>query len=403
MRLYKTELYKLISRKIFPAGILCITAFILLYFFQNLSVERSTINGVTYHGYEAVRADRQITEAFRGTLTDEKLRQIVDRYGFPQKVEPYVGLADSNFLNKFVMRYCSDGYINSWDDYRIATRALPLAETELGQCLGAPDAASGSGIRLEYYAGWESFTSIYEMEMILISVFLLCIVSPSFSNETQQRMKPLLFTTQEGPARDVSAKLGAAFTVSVLLWLAFSLLSLLLYGMVYGWDGLYCAACLPQGFMSFKVMRLPFGIYLLTVLLLALLATLELCAIILYVSAHCRSNFHAVAAAALGWASPMLAAMVLLRGIYQVISSLALSHRLPHDLLFGLSRVLFLFHCLVYSAPFFLIREDMLIEISVIDHRSELGPLCIVVACACAVPILCMIKACRRYRKELTR
>lgn len=397
MRLYKTELYKLCHKKLFFAGIACILGFMLLYFFQNLISETSTINGVEYHGYEAVRMNRQITEEFKGSLTDEKLRQIIDRYGFPQNVEPNYGLTDSNFLNEFVMKYASDGYMYGWDDYKLATKVLPIAETKLVSAASS----STDGILLEYYAGWKTFTSIYHMEMILISSLILCTVSPIFSGESQTRMKPLLFTTQEGPAKDVRAKIAASLTVSAALWLSISALDLLLYGTIYGWSGLHCITYFitEEGVSSFQILQQPFGTYLISVMLFSLLGILELCAITLSISAYCRSTFHSAAVSAVCWIMPVFVFLFALRGIYRVLSSFLQVYALSHELLYVLSRILFLFHCLLYSAPFYLIYEDILVEISVITNRSEIWPLCIVTAFACAVFALCIVSACRVYRK----
>lgn len=398
MRLYKTELYKLCHQKIFPIGVICILAFVLLYFFQNLQAVTSTINGVEYRGYEAVRMDRRITEEFRGPVTDEKLQQIIDRYGFPQNFRENYGFTDGNFLNMFVMQHASDGYAHDWDDYKIATRVLPLAETDLGQSA----AVTEGRFRLEYYIGWEDFTNMYYMEMILISVLILCAVSPVFSVEMQTRMKPLLFTTQEGPAKDMYAKIAASFTVSAILWLTFSAFDLLLYGMIYGWDGLHCIAGLvTDGRVSpFLIQDRPFGAYLIPASLLSLLGVLGLCAVTLSVSAHCRSSFHSIATAAVCWILPVFIFLFIRPGIYQVLISFARSHELSDGSLRVLSRILFLFDCLLYSAPFYLINEDLPVEISVMNNRSETGPFYVVIALACVICVLCIGKARRRYRKD---
>lgn len=394
MRLYKAELYKLCHKKIFTVGLLCILGFVLLYFFQNLFAKTSTVNGITYHGYEAVRMDRQITEEFQGTVTDEKMQQIIEQYGFPQNIKPYVGLTDSNFLNEFVMKYASNGYLNDWDDYRLATKVLPLADTKLGQLASSLP----GGLMLSYYAGWETFTDMYHMEMILVSVLILCIVSPVFSHETQSRMKPLLFTTQEGPAADITARITASLTVTFVLWVSFTALSLLLYGTVYGWDGLRCNAGLvifghP---VSFRILQQPLGTYLLTVTLCTLTAVLELCAITLAISAGCRSSFHAVATAAICWIMPVFLFLFMLPALIRLLSSLGLTPSLLH----AFAYLVFLLDCMLYAAPFYLIYEDILIEITAIAQRSEILPLCIALVCACTVFLLCLISTCHRYRKQ---
>lgn len=394
MRLYKAELYKLCHKKIFTVGLLCILGFVLLYFFQNLFAETSTVNGITYHGYEAVRMDRQITEEFQGTVTDEKMQQIIEQYGFPQNIKPYVGLTDSNFLNEFVMKYASNGYLNGWDDYRLATKVLPLADTKLGQLTSSIP----GGLRLAYYAGWETFTAMYHMEMILVSVLILCIVSPAFSHEAQSRMKPLLFTTQEGKAADITAKITAALTITAVLWVVFTALDLLLYGTVYGWDGLRCnAGLILFGYPgNFHILQQPLGTYLLTAMLCTLTAVLELCAITLAISAGCRSSFHAVATAAICWIMPVFLFLFMLPALIRLLSSLGLTPSLLH----AFAYLVFLLDCMLYAAPFYLIYEDILIEITAIAQRSEILPLCIALVCACTVFLLCLISTCHRYRKQ---
>ena len=66
MRLFWMELYKLLRRKAFLAGLFGALAILLLYFCVGIvGEERSTINGKLYTGWEAVRMDRAVTEEFR--------------------------------------------------------------------------------------------------------------------------------------------------------------------------------------------------------------------------------------------------------------------------------------------------------------------------------------------------
>ena len=128
MRLYKMELYKLLYRKIFRISMPAVLGILFAYFLLIcVGEERSTINGSLYTGFEAIRRDREITEEFRGILTDEKAGRIIEEYGFPsQVIENYGGFRDENYLNGFVTEYLGNGYLKSWDDYRISTGLRPL-------------------------------------------------------------------------------------------------------------------------------------------------------------------------------------------------------------------------------------------------------------------------------------
>lgn len=83
MRLYKMELYKLCHKKSFVAGLLFILLIGCFFFYEDVKVQRCVVNGVEYTGFQAIRANRQITEEFQGVLTDDTVEQIIEKYGFP--------------------------------------------------------------------------------------------------------------------------------------------------------------------------------------------------------------------------------------------------------------------------------------------------------------------------------
>lgn len=388
MRLYRIELYKLCRRKIFPIGVLCILTVLTLLFCQKLGTVRSTVNGVTYHGYEAVRIDRQITQEFEGVLTDSKIQQIVDQYGFPSQVEKYYGVSNGNFLNRFVMTYTSDGYLHGWDDYRLATRTLPLAETALGQFREM----TGEDIRFAYYDGWDYYTEWYYLGMLMTSILILCMVSAVFSEEEQRGTKPLLFTTQEGPSRDVFAKLAAAFTLSAGLWLAVTAFSLILYGSVFGWDGMHCLAVLV---VDFSEPIIPFGVLLIEAMSLSLLGILELCALTLCISAGCRSMFHSVVTAALVWSLP-LASQMSLGGIIQLL----LAASLPASALKVWGKILFSFQMLFFAMPLYMTASHAIVsELDAVSSNQGVPAFCIVAALAVLGIAVGTTGAWRRYRR----
>lgn len=179
MRLYRMELYKLLYKKIFRFGLLAVLGILLAYFLLvSVGGERTTINGELYTGFAAVREDRRITERFRGVLTDEKARQIIEQYGFPSKVEEnYGGFRDENYLNGFVTEQLGNGYYFSWDDYQISTALQPLAESGLG----AAARAAGREVLLDYAEGWGVFLDLLQLGMILGSALIVTVVSPAFS------------------------------------------------------------------------------------------------------------------------------------------------------------------------------------------------------------------------------
>ena len=132
MRLYRMELYKLYHNKIFRIGLFAATALLLAYFwFAEVGGEIAAVDGSVYSGYEAVKMNKKITKEFEGELTDEKVHQIVEKYGLPSKLEENMpGWRDGNFLNDFVTRYFTNG---TWENGITPTERYMIAETELGK------------------------------------------------------------------------------------------------------------------------------------------------------------------------------------------------------------------------------------------------------------------------------
>lgn len=308
MKLYKMELYKICCRKIFIWGLVCVLLVFLLAFWIQVADERATVDGVTYTGYRAAQINKEITEEFKGVLTDEKVTQIIEKYGFPGKVEQGWGyFRDANFLNEFVLDYLSNGYIRDWNDYKIATDTYAIADCDLGKVAEI----TGKEIVLEYYHGWKAFLEVLAYGMIAGSVLLLFSLSSVFANESQTKMLPLLFTSKEGRRKDIPAKIAAAFTVAIAVWSGIVLLNLLLCGIVFGLDGLHCYNGMVTGYLfSFwQNAMIPMNYYIIMVFLCSFIGMFSLCAITICISALNKNSFHAVVAAAVCWGLPVLLCM----------------------------------------------------------------------------------------------
>ena len=365
MRLYKMELYKICHKKIFIIGAACVIAIVLLAFTIQVMDEEATIgDGVMHTGYRAVQINREITKEFKGAITDEKVERIVEKYGFPSKVEPgWNHFRDENFLTRFVQNYFSNGYMNTWNDYRVATEVYLVADTDIGGVMEY----TGKEVILEYYHGWRAFLEVLSYGMVSGSIFILCTLSGVFANEGQTKMLPLLFTTKEGRENDIHAKVLAAITAVVGVWSAIFFLDLLLCGIVYGLDGLHCYNGMVNLYLFPVPDRLiPMRYYILLAAAFSFFGMISLCFITICVSAYQKSVFHAVVLSAVCYSAPVLAALFM-------------------DGFHGITRFL-------YAAPVFmalhLIIEDiyniwmMLVTISI------------------AVSLLCVVTAYRKYKGQ---
>ena len=166
-------------------------------------------------GYEAVQMNRKITEEFEGDLTDEKVNQIIEKYGLPTKLEENMpGWRDGNFLNDFVTRYFTNG---AWENGVLPTERYSLGETELGKAY----AEIGETPYLAYTTGWKVFVEMLQFGLILGSILIICVVSTIFAEESQTKMLPLIFSTEEGRRKDVPAKILASFTFTIFIFMWF--------------------------------------------------------------------------------------------------------------------------------------------------------------------------------------
>lgn len=326
MQLYKMELYKIFHRKIFWIGILAILGLMFVYFwFAEVGDERCVIDGRSHSGYEAVQMNKKITEEYAGTVTDEKINQIVDKYGLPSELnENMPGWKDGNYLNDFVTRFFTNG---SWENGVKPTERYRLKDTDLWKAYKEYneniDSKSEKNDKkqmkteilsmwkfkptLEYTTGWKVFGELLQFGLILGSIMIICVISGIFAEESQTKMLPLIFTTVEGKRKDTSAKVLASFTITALLYAGITGSAWGLCKIVYDLKGGYnLTGVVISGSMWKTVDKVPFFSYLSVLLILGMLAFLSLNAITLCISAYQDSMFGAVVATAICWAIPLL-------------------------------------------------------------------------------------------------
>ena len=326
MQLYKMELYKIFHRKIFWIGILAILGLMFVYFwFAEVGDERCVIDGRSHSGYEAVQMNKKITEEYAGTVTDEKINQIVDKYGLPSELnENMSGWKNGNYLNDFVTRFFTNG---SWENGVKPTERYRLKDTDLWKAYKEYneniDSKSEKNDKkqmkteilsmwkfkptLEYTTGWKVFGELLQFGLILGSIMIICVISGIFAEESQTKMLPLIFTTVEGKRKDTSAKVLASFTITVLLYAGITGSAWGLCKIVYDLKGGYnLTGVVISGSMWKTVDKVPFFSYLSVLLILGMLAFLSLNAITLCISAYQDSMFGAVVVTAICWAIPLL-------------------------------------------------------------------------------------------------
>ncbi|MDD2979604.1 MAG: ABC transporter permease subunit [Hespellia sp.] len=313
MRLYKMELYKLCHKKIFLIGLAAIAALMFLFFwFVEVGDELAVVDGKTYSGYEAVQMNRKITKEFAGTITDEKIDQIVGKYGISSKlIENMPGWRDGNYLSDFITRYFTDG---SMEQGVLPTERYSLEESELGDVCERLQVTPA----LEYTKGWKIFIEMLGLGFMMGSVLVICSVSRVFAGEETTKMLPLIFTTEEGRRKDIAAKIAASITLTIIIFAAILLFNTLLCGVVFGFDGFDNLSGIVLLSYFSMVNQQPFLNYVTMVILFGMQGLLSLCAVTLCISAQCKSSFSAVIAAAICWCVPLLVRMIF-RGLLSIV------------------------------------------------------------------------------------
>jgi len=80
--IWKQEIYKTASRKILWLGLLLLLLIVHLRLYEERSRYSVTIDGQSYSGHEAIEKDQALTAAYAGILTEEKVHQIYQEFGF---------------------------------------------------------------------------------------------------------------------------------------------------------------------------------------------------------------------------------------------------------------------------------------------------------------------------------
>lgn len=367
MRLYKMELYKICHKKLFIMGIVFTVITVISAFTMQLVDEEATVDGVTYRGLNAVRMNRQITEEFKGAVTDEKVERIIEKYGLPSKVEMGYGhFMDANFLNEFVLNYLSNGYINREDAYKMADSVYHVYHIK-GTGLGRVMEITGKDVILEYYRGWSCFMEILPTGMIVGSILILISLSPVFAGEGQSRTLHLLFTAKEGKTKDVYAKIAAFLTVAAAVWAGIIALNLILCGITYGLDGLNCYNGMVLSYLlPWDERMIPMSSYVMTAIIFSLLGMLSLGAITAYISACGQSTFHALSGAATSWVAP-IGVMMFTNGFN------------------GIGKIF-------YVSPMFMVIHFIVEDIYKVRY--------IIMAASIAITVFCIVRAYKKYNRQ---
>ncbi|MCM1217769.1 MAG: ABC transporter permease subunit [Lachnospiraceae bacterium] len=252
---------------------------------------------IVIEGFDAIALDQESCALYHGSLTDEKVRSIIETYDISDaaweagNIDPDREMHYTHNLLYNILAVC--GFINFDGSYKNVT-----VEDIFGDL--AP------GLVIGYSTGWECTINVLMFSFLLWGCVLVVIVAPVFSEEYTIHMDALILTGIHGRRKCTLAKIISAFLISVagstLLLTVGTLLMLAVHGSV-GWD---CSVQLGE-LAYFN--RVPYQLNWLQLYGLSCLAwfggMLVLTSIVLVVSALAKSSFSAVVIAFVIYAVPM--------------------------------------------------------------------------------------------------
>lgn len=291
MELLWMELYKILRRRMLWIGLALIVILGWLWLGVTVSETDTVVDGVRYTGLEAVRKDREIARQWEGTLTLEKLYDMIDAYGLAVNEGPQQGAARGG---NWVSRYATE----QLTDYKQRGNS-ETAEFWSGEEL------ENLRWKLETYKPW--FCYIAEADFLtemgwflnILLLFLTAVcLAPVYTEEYQCGTAPILLTTVYGKRETLRAKLFAAVLAAEGMYVVVDGILFLSFLAVYGTDGLRAGAAL-LGVGNFSYWSCPvWQIYVFSLFLGASGVAVMAVTTLLF-SAACRQTFAALAGALL--------------------------------------------------------------------------------------------------------
>lgn len=286
MRLLKMELYKIAAKPVPNIGLALIVGFIVLVIMLEVAATTTEIDGKTYTGLEAIQAERRLAKEYEGVLTMEKAEDIIERFGFSGYQVNTTYTREGNFCNQFITDKLTDF---------MQTGEKPVDFVKGEQWENYAKYYVDGSVVFGYTAGWEYILEWMMTAAIMLDVWLILMIAPVFSEEYSRNTAAILLPTRHGKSKDIRAKIAAALSFGVLIYLG---VILLLFGIgvgIYGTDGLNAGASLIKGvFWTLNLHNCNVAECLIISVLLGLVAVIMNICMVLFVSSRCKSMVFSV-------------------------------------------------------------------------------------------------------------
>ena len=353
--MFKTEIYKIVSRKI------TLVCAVMIFLFMAFQVHISTIGdeaviseGRAYVRSAAIEKDKEIAAPYRGALTMEKVRDIWNRYGEPvdhSSQDPHVdlekGTADPGFEDNYCNRFVADYFFEQEDSKDGGITYTPIGEERAAVYLD-PD------LYFTYASGWFYYWDSYLTMFVLVGVLIIIGICPTCSEEYALRTADVILTTQKGRGRLFGAKTGAALLFSGITYWCFMGAQFFMHAAAYGTEGLRCSTIFTNTFQYYSHMSIGSTIGLM--LLCGWLVQSALTVLVIAVSARSRQTFTSVLWSLFAFLMPPALVIIVLNQLRRTLVV-----RLLTFLLYTMPSMMFPARFLEYPANYRLVQAGVLV------------------------------------------
>ena len=239
-KLIRLELRKIFSKRFtllaLAAGLL-LSAFLAFSTYQNKYA--SVVAGKEGTGRTAVEIDKAIAARYSGTLTDEKVQQMISEI-VPKSGENGLNAIYlyQNTIQSAVSARFSDIYGN-WNGLRVS------------------DVFGDENIKIGYVDGWLSTSQNMTRVLVIFSFFIIVMIAPVFCGE-YNGVDNIILSSKYGRTKCAAAKVIAGIMAALITTAIVLAVNLLMGFVFYGSEGLDCSILFAQ--LTYIEGGIPFNI-----------------------------------------------------------------------------------------------------------------------------------------------
>jgi len=285
------EIYRILSRKITLIALSVAAAFSIYYGCISFWDEVVIDNGEIYWKSQAVAADRRATEEFTGTLTEENVRMIWEKYGEPVNAD-YL-LREENLrqlLRQGVYDNCCNRFVSRMFTNEVTQENGTIVRM-LQENLSENPYFDGSYVFGYVGEGWNWYWDHFLIILVMVSLVVIIGFSPVFSEDYAFRTADIILPTVKGRFQVWRTRISAGFLLASVYYWVMCGIAFFQNILFYGTDGLFVSCAFTAVPYYFQENSAPLWKALLVLHLGGWFSMLVLVLQIQAISSRCKSGF----------------------------------------------------------------------------------------------------------------